>query len=71
MIVDAKQMWRLEFPSVAVQAFLDGAVGFMAIARIVERVLTRAPTGRGDSLEDIAEADRAARGSASGLISAA
>jgi 1-deoxy-D-xylulose 5-phosphate reductoisomerase len=29
---------------VAVQAFLDGAIGFMAIARIVERVLTQAPT---------------------------
>ena len=39
----------------------------MEIARIVERVLTQAPTGRGDSLEDIAEADRAARDSASEL----
>ncbi|HEY8014843.1 MAG TPA: 1-deoxy-D-xylulose-5-phosphate reductoisomerase [Dongiaceae bacterium] len=55
---------------VAVQAFLDGAIGFMAIARIVERVLTQAPIGRGDSLEDIAEADRAARDSASSFITA-
>jgi 1-deoxy-D-xylulose-5-phosphate reductoisomerase len=55
---------------VAVQAFLDGAIGFMAIARIVERVLSQAPTGRGDSLEDIAEADRAARDSASSFITA-
>src|SRR6185312_9926770 len=55
---------------VAVQAFLDGAIGFMEIARTVERVLTQAPTGRGDSLEDIAEADRAARDSASSFITA-
>ena len=55
---------------VAVQAFLDGAIGFMEIARIVERVLTQAPIGRGDSLEDIAEADRAARDSASSFITA-
>jgi 1-deoxy-D-xylulose-5-phosphate reductoisomerase len=53
---------------VAVQAFLDGAIGFMEIARIVERVLRLAAAGRGDSLEDIAGADRAARQIASGLL---
>jgi 1-deoxy-D-xylulose-5-phosphate reductoisomerase len=53
---------------VAVKAFLDGAIGFMEIARTVERVLRLAAAGRGDSLEDIAGADRAARQIASGLL---
>jgi 1-deoxy-D-xylulose-5-phosphate reductoisomerase len=53
---------------VAVQAFLDGAIGFTSIARTVEKVLELASAGRGDSLEDIASADQAARQIASGLI---
>jgi 1-deoxy-D-xylulose-5-phosphate reductoisomerase len=53
---------------VAVRAFLDGAIGFMSIARIVEKVLDLASAGRGDCLEDIAGADQAARQIASGLI---
>jgi len=55
---------------VAVQAFLDGAIGFMDIARTVEKVLELASMGRGDSLEDIAGADQAARQIASGLLPA-
>lgn len=55
---------------VAVRAFLDGAIGFTAIARVVEQVLRLAAPGRGDTLEDIAGADQAAREMASGLISA-
>ena len=53
---------------VAVQAFLDGAIGFMDIARTVEKVLELASMGRGESLEDIAGADQAARQIASGLL---
>jgi len=53
---------------VAVQAFLDGAIAFTSIARIVEKVLGLASAGRGESLEDIASADQAARQIASGLV---
>jgi len=53
---------------VAVQAFLDGAIAFTSIARIVEKVLGLASAGRGESLEDIASADQAARQIASGLL---
>ena len=54
---------------VAVQAFLDGAIGFTAIARIVERVLAAAAAGGADSLDDIAAADRSARDLAGGMVS--
>jgi 1-deoxy-D-xylulose-5-phosphate reductoisomerase len=53
---------------VAVQAFLDGAIGFMAIARTVERVMGQAPGGQGESLEEIAAADLAAREIAARLL---
>jgi 1-deoxy-D-xylulose-5-phosphate reductoisomerase len=50
---------------VAVQAFLDGRIGFLAIAAVVERVLGRCGDGRIASLDDVfgcdAEARRAAR----------
>ena len=53
---------------VAVQAFLDGAIGFTAIARIVERVLGAAAAGGADSLDDIAAADQSARDLARGMV---
>jgi 1-deoxy-D-xylulose-5-phosphate reductoisomerase len=54
---------------VAVQAFLDGKIGFASIARIVERILALAPRGQPDNLEDIAAADSAARELAAELLS--
>jgi 1-deoxy-D-xylulose-5-phosphate reductoisomerase len=53
---------------VAVQAFLDGKIGFTAIARIVERILALAPSGLAENLEDIAAADHAARELTAGLL---
>ncbi|MEA2782256.1 MAG: 1-deoxy-D-xylulose-5-phosphate reductoisomerase [Rhodospirillaceae bacterium] len=53
---------------VAVQAFLDGAIGFTEIARTVENVLDKTNIGAVDSLEDIAMADAAARAMAVRLI---
>jgi 1-deoxy-D-xylulose-5-phosphate reductoisomerase len=53
---------------VAVQAFLDGAIGFTEIARTVENVLDKTNIGAADSLEDIAMADAAARAMAVRLI---
>ncbi len=50
---------------IAVSAFLDGRIGFMGIAELVERTLERATQrireGRLDSLEDILAADRESR----------
>jgi 1-deoxy-D-xylulose-5-phosphate reductoisomerase len=53
---------------VAVQAFLDGKIGFTSIARIVERILALTPSGQAENLEDIAAADCAARELASGML---
>lgn len=46
---------------VAVQAFLDGRIGFLAIAETVERMLQHTPPQPVHSLEDVQEADRIAR----------
>jgi 1-deoxy-D-xylulose-5-phosphate reductoisomerase len=54
---------------VAVQAFLDGRIGFMFIARIVERVLAHLGAGEAEDLGEIAAADQAARDIASSFIS--
>jgi 1-deoxy-D-xylulose-5-phosphate reductoisomerase len=53
---------------VAVEAFLNGAIGFGAIARTVEQVLGQSNGGTADSLDDIAAADSAARAMAAQLI---
>jgi len=53
---------------VAVEAFLNGAIGFGAIARTVEQVLGQSNGGAADSLDDIAAADSAARAMAAQLI---
>jgi 1-deoxy-D-xylulose 5-phosphate reductoisomerase len=44
-----------------VNAFLAGSTSFSAIIRMVERALSAFPGG-GDTLEEILEADRWARG---------
>jgi 1-deoxy-D-xylulose-5-phosphate reductoisomerase len=46
---------------VAVQAFLDGRIGFLAIAEIVERVLERCGDGRIADLADVFGCDAQAR----------
>ena len=53
---------------VAVQAFLDSAIGFGDIARMVERVLWAMAFTEADSLEAVAAADATAREMASRLI---
>ena len=46
---------------VAVAAFLGGRLNFTSIATVIERVLERLPAATVGSLEDVFEADRAAR----------
>jgi 1-deoxy-D-xylulose-5-phosphate reductoisomerase len=46
---------------VAVQAFLDGRIGFLDIAEAVEDVLARVDGGAARDLEELVEADRRAR----------
>ena len=46
---------------VAVEAFLDGRIGFLAIADTVARALDTVPAGEADSLDAVLEADRRAR----------
>lgn len=46
---------------VAVQGFLQGRIGFLQIAQIVEEALNRTPSNRLNTLEDVAEADLWAR----------
>jgi 1-deoxy-D-xylulose-5-phosphate reductoisomerase len=53
---------------VAVQAFLDSAIGFGTIARMVEAVLAAMSFTEADSLEAVAAADASARELASRLI---
>ncbi len=53
---------------VAVQAFLDGRIGFRDIARKVERVMAKSNFGLADSLDHVAAADGAARELCLGLI---
>ena len=53
---------------VAVEGFLRRRVGFLDIARIVEQTLAKAPNGRLGSLDDVREADMAARAIATSLI---
>jgi len=53
---------------VAVQAFLDSAIGFGTIARTVEAVLAAMSFTEADSLEAVAAADASAREMASRLI---
>ena len=54
---------------VAVQSFLSGRIGFLDIVRIVEHTLERAPNGKLENLDDVGEADAAARRIAASFIS--
>jgi len=46
---------------VAVERFLSGKIGFTDIPQLIQAVLTRCERGAVDSLDDVLEADRAAR----------
>ena len=56
---------------VAVQGFLDGRIGFLAIADVVERVLDRLGDGGIADLGEVFECDRRARAAATAAVSAA
>ncbi|MDR2195178.1 MAG: 1-deoxy-D-xylulose-5-phosphate reductoisomerase [Gallionellaceae bacterium] len=49
---------------IAVAAFLDGAIPFLAIPRVLETVLEKLPVSAANSLDDVLEADVAARAAA-------
>jgi 1-deoxy-D-xylulose-5-phosphate reductoisomerase len=53
---------------IAVEAFLSRQIGFMKIAEVVEAVLNALPNRSAHVLEDVIEADAAARRSAAELI---
>ncbi len=54
---------------VAVERFLSGVIGFAEIPQLIEAVLARCETGHVASLEDVLEADRAARACAEQWLS--
>jgi 1-deoxy-D-xylulose-5-phosphate reductoisomerase len=53
---------------IAVEAFLDGKISFLAIPRLIEDVLTALPVSAVSKLENIMDADAAARASARKLV---
>jgi 1-deoxy-D-xylulose-5-phosphate reductoisomerase len=53
---------------VAVHAFLDGRLGFLGIAAVVEATLERLPAAPVRAFESLYEADREAREVAAGLV---
>jgi 1-deoxy-D-xylulose-5-phosphate reductoisomerase len=53
---------------VAVEAFLSRRIGFMTIAQVVDSVLNALPNRSAHALEDVLEADRAARRAAAEFI---
>ncbi len=53
---------------VAVHGFINGAIGFLDIARVVEEALTAVPAVNLTSLGDVADTDRAARQHAETLV---
>lgn len=53
---------------VAVAAFLDRQIPFLAIPRLIEQVLAALPVTRVEGLEDVLAADAMARDKASGLL---
>ncbi len=55
---------------VAVQAFLDGRIGFLAIAEVVERVLEGMGDGRIAGLDDVFACDALARREAAAIVAA-
>ncbi len=53
---------------IAVEAFLQGRLGFLGIADVVARTLDAVPWREIDTVEDVAEADNEARSMAAGLV---
>ena len=53
---------------VAVAAFLEGRLHYIAIARVIEQALERVPAAPVDSLEIVLEADRSARRAAADCV---
>jgi 1-deoxy-D-xylulose-5-phosphate reductoisomerase len=53
---------------IAVEAFLSGRIGFLAIAETVDATLSRVAVQYPDSLEHLAEIDQQARGVARALV---
>jgi 1-deoxy-D-xylulose-5-phosphate reductoisomerase len=53
---------------IAVQAFLDGRIGFLGIERVVEEVLASLPPSRPGSLDDVRALDAAARARAAEAV---
>lgn len=53
---------------VAVSAFLDGRIGFLDIARVVDSTLSRLPTRSLDSLDAVVALDEEARRAATVLL---
>lgn len=53
---------------VAVQAFLEGRIGFLKIPQVILKTMEAAKPGRPESLEDIIKADARAREAARGII---
>jgi 1-deoxy-D-xylulose-5-phosphate reductoisomerase len=60
--------WLNAANEVAVQAFLDGRIGYADIPRIIGKTLERAPGTKGAGLKSILEADRQARETANGFL---
>jgi 1-deoxy-D-xylulose-5-phosphate reductoisomerase len=56
---------------VAVHAFLQGSLGFLGIAAVIERTLDALPATRVRAFESLYEADREARAVAAKLVQAA
>ncbi len=53
---------------IAVQAFLDGAIGFPAIAEVVEETLARQPGREPQTIEEVIEIDRQSREVARNIV---
>jgi 1-deoxy-D-xylulose-5-phosphate reductoisomerase len=53
---------------IAVEAFLEGRIGFCSIGEIVEETLNRVPGRQARSIDDILEVDRLSRAVARELI---
>ena len=55
---------------VAVEAFLEGKIGFPAIAEVVEETLSRVPVRQPATIDDILEIDADSRSVCRGLVAA-
>ena len=56
---------------IAVQAFLDGRLGFLGIAELIERTLDATPAGQPESIDHVLEVDAEARANAAALVAGA